>query len=64
MSELLLIHCATIDDSDSYVSEEEKEDEKKEDVKNMKDEPASVTSSAPTKPAVPLGADFGMCESE
>ena len=38
MSELLLIHCATIDDSDSYVSEEEKEDEKKEDVKNMKDE--------------------------
>ena len=60
---LLFVHY-TVDDSDSYVSEGEKEEEKKEKDEKEDDLPSgvAVTVKAPAQPTVPLGADFGMCE--
>ena len=41
----------TIDDSDSYVSDEEEKDQKTK----------PEATAAPAQPTVPLGADFGTC---
>ena len=40
----------TVDDSDSYVSEEEEDQKTKPEA-----------TAAPAQPTVPLGADFGTC---
>ena len=59
---MIMIKCFTVDDSVSEVAtkeEEDKDEKNKDEIVEEASQPAEPVPS--TQPAMPLGADFGMC---